>query len=146
MAWEPALPYWGRRECCALLVCVSTLAALPRGSYSAEADGDIDAYTSACGTFARAAHWALARDRYAGAPDCLRRREAAFCHVDADDDVGSARLPLPQGGGFSLHYCHVSMQDLRPSRLLGARMGPLRWSPQLPLPQEGGFSPRGRGR
>ena len=55
--------------------------------------------TSACRTFARAACWALARDRYAGAPDCLCRREAAFCHVDADadDDVRSARLPLPHG-------------------------------------------------
>ena len=52
MAWEPALPCWGRRECCTLLVCISTLAALPRGSYSAEADGDADASTSAFGTFA----------------------------------------------------------------------------------------------
>ena len=73
VACEPAPPCWGRRECCTLLVCVSTRAAPPRGSYSAEANGDIDACTSACGTFARAAHWALARDRYAGAPDCLRR-------------------------------------------------------------------------
>jgi len=46
--------------------CVPTLAALPRGSYSAKADGDTDARTSVCGTFARAARWALAQDRYAG--------------------------------------------------------------------------------
>ena len=38
------------------------------------------------------------------------------------------------------------MRDLRPSRPLGARTGPLRWSPGLPLLQEGGLLPRGRGR
>jgi len=48
------------------LVCVPTMAAPPRGLYSAEADGDTDASTSARGTFARATFWALARDRYAG--------------------------------------------------------------------------------
>ena len=42
-----------------------SLAALPRGSYSAEADGDTDVSTSVCGTFARVTHWALARDRCA---------------------------------------------------------------------------------
>ena len=34
-----------------MLVYIWILAALPRGSYSAEADGDADASTSACGTF-----------------------------------------------------------------------------------------------
>ena len=47
----------------AAVVCVSTMAAPPRGLYSAEDDGDIGADMSACGTFACATHWALARDR-----------------------------------------------------------------------------------
>ena len=65
MSKRPTAFAAGRRLFVAL-VCVSTMAAPPRGLYSAEADGDIDADMSACGTFARATRWALAQDRYAG--------------------------------------------------------------------------------